>query len=153
MEKIGKALDQYSANTLLDKLFYFELTLFSFLTGKNDMHLKNFSMIESKSGWLLAPAYDLLNVTIINPSDKEEMALTIEGKKQQLKLEHFMRFGKGLGLTEKQLNGIFKRFLKNKQKSVKSDRPLIFIARNESKVQRSIIGTLFKNRDILIKKV
>lgn len=118
MEKIGKALDNYSANTLLDKLFYFEITLFSFLTGNNDMHLKNFSMMETNSGWLLAPAYDLLNVTIINPSDKEELALTIEGKKQKLKLEHFERFGKGLGLTEKQLNGVLKRFAKNKQKAL-----------------------------------
>ena len=118
MEKIGKALDNYSANTLLDKLFYFEITLFSFLTGNNDMHLKNFSMIQTNSGWVLAPAYDLLNVTIINPSDKEELALTIEGKKQKLKLEHFERFGLGLGLSNKQLSGVFNRFSKNKQKAL-----------------------------------
>ena len=68
MEKIGAALNDYSTNTLLDKVFYFELTLFSFLTGNNDMHLKNFSMIEKPSGWVLAPAYDLLNASILNPS-------------------------------------------------------------------------------------
>jgi serine/threonine-protein kinase HipA len=118
MEKIGKALDNYSANTLLDKLFYFEITLFSFLTGNNDMHLKNFSMIQTNSGWVLAPAYDLLNVTILNPSDKEELALTIEGKKQKLKLEHFERFGLGLGLSNKQLSGVFNRFSKNKLKAL-----------------------------------
>ncbi|WP_089379743.1 hypothetical protein [Lutibacter agarilyticus] len=28
------------------------------------MYLKNFSMIKSVSGWLLVPAYDLLNLTI-----------------------------------------------------------------------------------------
>jgi serine/threonine-protein kinase HipA len=69
MEKIGKALNSYSENTLLDKIFYFELALFSFLTGNNDMHLKNFSMIESPSGWVLSPAYDLLNVAIVCPED------------------------------------------------------------------------------------
>ena len=54
MEKVGKALGTYSSNPLLDKIFYFELVLFSFLTGNNDMHLKNFSMIESSTGWVLA---------------------------------------------------------------------------------------------------
>ena len=114
MEKVGKALGNYSDNTLLDKLFFFELTLFSFLTGNNDMHLKNFSMIESVSGWVLSPAYDLLNVIIINPDDKEELALTMEGKKKKLKLEHFNRFGEGLGLTGKQMDGVFKRLSDNK---------------------------------------
>jgi serine/threonine-protein kinase HipA len=114
MEKVGKAIGSYSDNTFLDKLFFFELTLLSFLTGNNDMHLKNHSMIESASGWILSPAYDLLNVTIINPEDSEELALTIEGKKKKLKLEHFTRFGEGLGLTSKQMDGVFKRFFSNK---------------------------------------
>ncbi|RLD40754.1 MAG: type II toxin-antitoxin system HipA family toxin, partial [Bacteroidetes bacterium] len=115
MEKIGKALNAYSDNTLLDKLYFFELTVFSFLSGNNDMHLKNFSMIQTDFGWSLSPAYDLLNVTILNPDDKEELALTIEGKKKKLKLEHFESLGKGLGLSSKQLSGVFKRFVTNKE--------------------------------------
>ena len=114
MEKVGKALGRYSDNTLLDKLFFFELTLFCYLTGNNDMHLKNFSMIESPSGWVLSPAYDLLNVTILNPDDDEELALTLEGKKKKLKYEHFTKLGEGLGLTSKQIKGVFKRFINNK---------------------------------------
>jgi serine/threonine-protein kinase HipA len=118
MEKVGKALDNYSDNTLLDKIFYFELTLFSFLTGNNDMHLKNFSMIESPSGWTFAPAYDLLNVSIVNPEDEEELALTLDGKKKKLKRESFEQLAKGLGLTEKQIEGVFKRIEKNKPKAM-----------------------------------
>lgn len=118
MEKIGKALDNYSDNTLLDKIFYFELALFSFLTGNNDMHLKNFSMIKSLSGWVLAPAYDLLNVSIVNPDDDEELALTLAGKKKKLKREHFAQLGIGLGLTEKQIQRVFKRMEKNKPKAI-----------------------------------
>lgn len=110
MEKVGKALGMYSGNTLLDKLFFFELTLFSFLTGNNDMHLKNFSIINSDSIWLLAPAYDLLNVAIVNTDDSEELALTLNGKKKNLRKEHFVKFGEGLGLTNKQIAGVFKRF-------------------------------------------
>lgn len=82
MEKVGQALDTYSSNTLLDKTYFFDLALFSFMTGNNDMHLKNFSMVENPSGWGLAPAYDLLNVAIVFPEDKEEIALTLMGKKK-----------------------------------------------------------------------
>jgi serine/threonine-protein kinase HipA len=113
MEKVGKALNSYSSNTLLDKTFYFDLALFSFLTGNNDMHLKNFSMIESRSGWVLAPAYDLLNVAIVLPEDTEELALTLAGKKKKLKREHFEQLGEELGMTPKQIKGAFNRMIKN----------------------------------------
>ncbi len=119
MEKIGNALGQFSSNTLLDKIFFFELTLFSFLTGNNDMHLKNFSMIESASGWVLSPAYDLLNVAIANPEDKEELALTLCGKKKKLRKEHFVNFGEGLGLSNKQIDRVFNRFHDKKEVLVK----------------------------------
>ncbi len=118
MEKVGNALGLYSSNTLLDKIFYFDLALFSFITGNNDMHLKNFSMIEGPSGWVLSPAYDLLNVAIIFPEDSEELALTLAGKKKKLKREHFEQLGNGLGLTPKQIKGSFNRLVKNKSKAV-----------------------------------
>jgi serine/threonine-protein kinase HipA len=114
MEKVGKAVGEYSDDTLLDQLYFFELSVFSFLTGNNDMHLKNFSMINSGNKWVLAPAYDLLNVAIVNPNDKEELALTLEGKKKKLRRENFERLGKALELNTKQIEGVFKRFLKNK---------------------------------------
>jgi len=119
MEKIGKAVSAYSENTLLDKLFFFELTVFSFLTGNNDMHLKNFSMIKTDFGWVLSPAYDLLNATILNPDDDEELALTLEGKKKKLQRKHFENLGEELGLTTKQVRGVFKRFLNNKKSAYK----------------------------------
>lgn len=119
MEKIGKALNDYSDNTLLDKLKFFELAIFSFITGNNDMHLKNFSMIHIANTWTLAPAYDLLNVAIVNPEDTEELALTLEGKKKKLKWEHFERLGRNLELNDKQINGVVKRFEKNKPKALK----------------------------------
>lgn len=118
MEKVGKTLGSFSNNTLLDKTFYFDLAIFSFLTGNNDMHLKNFSMIESPSGWVLSPAYDLLNVSIIFPEDQEELALTLVGKKKKLKREHFEQLGKGLGLTTKQIKGSFNRMMKNRSKAI-----------------------------------
>ncbi|WP_218145413.1 HipA domain-containing protein [Parapedobacter koreensis] len=114
MEKVGKALMTFSDNTLLDMVRLFELTCFCFITGNNDMHLKNFSMIASSTGWMLAPAYDLLNVAIVNPEDQEELALTLEGKKRKLNAGHFERFGKELGLSNRQIDNIFARFSKNR---------------------------------------
>lgn len=119
MEKIGKALNDYSDDTLLDKLYFFELSVFSYLTGNNDMHLKNFSMIDKGQKWSLAPAYDLLNVNIVNHLDNEELALPIEGKKKRLRKDHFERFGKVLDLNNKQIENVFKRFIQNKPKAIK----------------------------------
>jgi len=117
MERVGKALGQYSADTLLDKLRYFEMVVFCYLTGNNDMHLKNFSMIQKDGTWVLSPAYDLLNVNLANPSDHEELALNMEGKKRKFTLHHFERFGANLGLNNKQIQGVFNRFLKKQPKA------------------------------------
>lgn len=118
MERIGKAIETYAENTLLDKLRFFELTIFSYLTANNDMHLKNFSMIKTSYGWALSPAYDLLNVKIVNPEDTEELALTTAGKKKKLKLQNFLDFGEGLGLSTKQIDSVLKRFAELKESSL-----------------------------------
>ena len=115
LERIGKAIGMYSSNTLLDQLAFFELCLFCFLTGNNDMHLKNFSMINLNGKWQLAPAYDLLNVNLANPEDTEELALTLEGKKRKITREHFEKLGKSLELNEKQIKNVFNRFKQNKK--------------------------------------
>lgn len=114
LERIGKAIYLYSDNTLLDQLSFFELIVFCFLTGNNDMHLKNFSMIRIENQWKLAPAYDLLNVAIANTNDKEELALTLNGKKNKLWRKDFEQFGISLGLNKKQIDGVFNRFIENK---------------------------------------
>ena len=117
MEKVGKALHRYSSNTLLDMTYYLDIAVFSFLTGNNDMHLKNFSMIEGASGWVISPCYDLLNVAIVFPEDSEELALTLAGKKKHLKREHFELLGKGLRMTPAQIKGTFKRMVRYKSKA------------------------------------
>lgn len=118
MERVGKAVNAHSSNTFYDLVNLFELTLFSFLTGNNDMHLKNFSLINYESDrWVLAPAYDLLNVAIANPADKEELALTLEGKKKKLKIDHFIRWGQQMGLNKKQIDGVFSSFVSKKKEA------------------------------------
>jgi serine/threonine-protein kinase HipA len=112
MENLGKTVGELSVNTLMDKLRFFELTLFNFIIGNNDMHLKNFSMWLSDIGWVLSPAYDLLNVKIILPEDMDETALLFGGKKKNFNKGHFNRFGEVLQLNEKQINAVYKRLFK-----------------------------------------
>ena len=109
MENLGKTIGEISVNTLMDKLRFFELTLFNFIIGNNDMHLKNFSMGLSDIGWVLSPAYDLLNVKIILPKDMDDTALLLGGKKKNFNKGYFNRFGEVLRLNEKQINSVFKK--------------------------------------------
>ena len=112
MEKVGKAVSQHSSNTLLDMVRLFEIVVFSFVTGNNDMHLKNFSLLKNDENWVLAPAYDMLNVNLHLPEDKEESALTINAKKSRLVKKDFIQLGENYGLNNKQIENTFKRFLK-----------------------------------------
>lgn len=112
METIGKNIGELSANTVWDKLRFFELTVFNYIIGNNDMHLKNFSMWLSDQLWTLSPAYDLLNVKIILPKDKEDMALMLGGKKMNFSKDYFDRFAHVLKLNEIQINAVYKRLVK-----------------------------------------
>jgi len=109
MEIVGKTIGDLSVNTLMDKLRFFELSVFNFVTGNNDMHLKNFSMWHSDYGWILSPAYDLLNVKIILPKDDEDTALLLGGKKKNFKKGYFDRLGDVLKLNDKQINSVYRK--------------------------------------------
>ena len=76
------------------------LLLFCFVTGNNDMHLKNFSLYRPAEDYQLTPAYDLLNVAIANSKDKEELALTLAGKKTKLRLADILNAAMTMGLEE-----------------------------------------------------
>lgn len=117
MEKIGTAIGKYSVNTQLDKLYFFELALFCFVSGNSDMHLKNFSMILSPHGWVLSPAYDLLNVALANPADNEEMALTLGAKKRKIGRQEFDQLATRLELTIRQRDKAYGRLQKNRHKA------------------------------------
>lgn len=112
MELLGKTIGDLSANTLLDKLRLFESTVFNYIIGNNDMHLKNHSMFLSEMGWVLSPFYDLLNVKMIVPNDKEDTALLLGGKKENFNKAYFDRLGAGLKLNDKQINVVYKRLKK-----------------------------------------
>ena len=108
MERVGKVVAKYSSAPGLDLVNLFELTLFCYITGNNDMHLKNFSLINDR-GWILSPAYDLLNVAIANPKDKEETAMSITGKKSNFSSESFVKLGVNFGLNDRQIGNAIRK--------------------------------------------
>lgn len=99
-EQIAKTIGQYSSTPKLDLTNYMQLLLFCFVTGNNDMHLKNFSLYRPSEKYQLTPAYDLLNVAIANPKDKDGLALPLSGKKSKLCLDDFLKAAKTMGLEE-----------------------------------------------------
>ena len=118
MEQVGKAVLKYCTNPGFDALRLFELTLFCFLTGNSDMHLKNFSLLHTGNGNIqLSPAYDLLPTNLLLPEDTEESALTINGKKRKLNLNDFLSLGSKMNLTENQLRNALRRTLRNMEKA------------------------------------
>lgn len=112
-ERIAKAIGQYSSIPKMDITNYFEIVLFSWITGNNDMHLKNFSLYEPNDGMIrLAPAYDLINAAILNPKDDEELALTLNGKKKKLKHSDFIAAGLTMGLERKTIERLILKYVK-----------------------------------------
>ncbi|HQO03913.1 MAG TPA: HipA domain-containing protein, partial [Spirochaetota bacterium] len=87
MEKLVIIIDRFCTFPAIEKVKLFRRTLFNFLTGNEDMHLKNFSVIVRDDKVALSPAYDLLNTTIALSDPKEEIALPVGGKKNNLTKE------------------------------------------------------------------
>lgn len=109
-EQVAKVILKYSANPGLDVVNFFELVLFSFLTGNADMHLKNFSLIhQPATGPVLSPAYDLVATALVNPADDEDLALTLNGKKKKINRHDFTTAFGTIGLDAKQQDNIFKK--------------------------------------------
>ncbi len=84
MEKVASIIETYCTFPKIELVKLFKLTLFNFLVGNEDMHLKNFSLITRQGMTTLSPAYDLLNTTIALTSSREEIALPIHGRKSNL---------------------------------------------------------------------
>ena len=120
-EQIAKVIRQHCDMPKLDLTNYMQVLLFCFVTGNNDMHLKNFSLYRLSNGYQLTPAYDLINVAIANPEDKEELALSLSGKKSNLKLNDFLRSAATMGLEE----NVVLHLIDNMCKAIPKWKPLI----------------------------
>ena len=84
MEKIVTLINTYCTFPAIENIKLFKLVLFNFLVGNEDMHLKNFSIINRDGKITLSPCYDLVNSTIEYKKPEEEIALPLMGKKKKL---------------------------------------------------------------------
>ena len=116
-EKCAKIINDYSSQSRLDMTELFIRIIFSFVIGNSDMHLKNFSLIETDEGnckYILSKAYDLLPVNTVNPSDTEQFALTLNGKKRNLRKNDFLKFADSCGIDKKVAERLIEKVIKCK---------------------------------------
>ena len=84
MEKVAGIIESFCTFPMLEKSRLFRRVIFCFLTGNEDMHLKNFTLQTNRDKTEFAPAYDLLNTTIAQKHPEKEIALPVKGKKRNL---------------------------------------------------------------------
>lgn len=110
MEKLVDILG-YCTFPMVERLKLFRLTLFNYLIGNEDMHLKNFSLIRRGNLVELSPAYDLVNSTIIL-KEPHQIALPLRGKTRQISKRDLVDYfgGERLRLTAKSIDSVLTRF-------------------------------------------
>jgi serine/threonine-protein kinase HipA len=108
LERVVQLVDQFCTFPAIERPKLAKRLLFCFLTGNEDMHLKNFSVWVQDGVVSLTPAYDLLNTTLVLENAKEESALPLDGRKKNLSkklwLEYFCK--ERLKLSEGQVSRI-----------------------------------------------
>lgn len=111
-EQVAKAILKYAANPGLGVTDFYELVLFCFLTGNNDMHLKNFSLLKRNQKYDFCPAYDLVASELVVEGDDEELALNLNGKKKKIKRNNFETGMQRAGIDQKVIENIFNKYKK-----------------------------------------
>ena len=92
LERVAQLVEQFCTFPAIEKPKLAKRLLFCFLTGNEDMHLKNFSVWMQDGVVSLTPAYDLLNSTLVLENAKEESALPLQGKKRKLAMELWLDY-------------------------------------------------------------
>jgi len=120
-ERCGKIVAKYSTASGFDMTELYLRTVFSFAVGNSDMHLKNFSLIETEEGsgkYILSAAYDMLSTNVVIPADKEQLALTLNGKKQNIRRKDFLVFADTIGISERSAEKMIEKIVKLKEKYI-----------------------------------
>ena len=121
-ENCGRIIKKYSITPGLDLSELYLRVVGSFIIGNSDMHLKNFSLKETEPGnrkFQLSKAYDMLPVNIIMPEDKEQLALTINGKKRNIHKKEFRLLAEACGIPSNAAEHMLKKICSKKDKFLK----------------------------------
>jgi len=117
-ERCAKVIERYSYQPKLDMTELFMRIVFSFVVGNSDMHLKNFSLIETHKAsgvYKLSPAYDLLPINVIMPEDTEEFALAMNGKKARIRKKDFFIFAEECKIAKTSAEKMIERIVSLKR--------------------------------------
>jgi serine/threonine-protein kinase HipA len=110
-EQIAKIINKYSSAPLLDVSNFYEVVLFSYLIGNADMHLKNFSLLKNtQKEYHLCPIYDLVASALVMAEDKEELALTLNAKKNKIRVSDFEIAMTKAGIDRKAQENLFNKY-------------------------------------------
>lgn len=118
-ERCAKIISKYSQQPGLDLSELFLRIVFSYVVGNSDMHLKNFSLIETTVGssrYVLSAAYDMLSTNIVIPADREQFALTMNGKKQNIRRKDFLVFAETIGIPARSADKMMAKVWRLKEK-------------------------------------
>ncbi len=108
LEKLATLIDRHCSFPVVERARLFQRTVFCWLTGNEDMHLKNSSMIRRSGKAELSPLYDCLNTTVVymamgRPrSEIDELALPLNGKKRNITRRDLLEY---LGKNHLNLTG------------------------------------------------
>ena len=114
-ERCAKIIKQYSSRVGIDMAEFYIRLVFCFIVGNSDMHLKNFSLIETAEGsgeYVLSPAYDLLPVNANMPADKEQFALAMNGKKLNIRKGDFLKFADACDISRQTAEKLIENLVK-----------------------------------------
>lgn len=107
IEQIGKFIKRQSCIPFIDTQKLFVRVLFFFLVGNGDAHLKNFAMVRHAAGYRLADAYDIVNSRLALPSESDDLAITMNARKNRLMKKDFVALAQYLEVSDKQQDRIF----------------------------------------------
>ena len=117
-EQLAQTIVRYSIAPYLDVQKFWEIVLFSWVTGNSDMHCKNFSLLDEGKGYLLSPAYDLLAVLLADPNDVDELAMPLftGGSKTGFTRESFVQAFVASGVQEVTAEKLITKMVGHKDK-------------------------------------
>ncbi len=99
-EQIAQAIRQHCTFAPLELQRLFEVTIFNFTVGNGDAHRKNFSLLTSEDGTIaLSPVYDLVSSRLAIPAESDELALTVNGRRNRLRCADFRALAEHLDIA------------------------------------------------------
>lgn len=100
--KVGRAIVEYSDAPPPDLYEFLRRVIFSFFIGNGDMHLKNWSLLETdklNGVFRLSPCYDFINTRLPIYDEQMDVGLAINGRKHKITQASFIQLAEDLNCS------------------------------------------------------